>query len=85
MLNNTKVNKIKWAAYELSLPGIDVSFGIRRENGHRTFSRPALVIDINSPIEITKNTMWTALRLIKENMQKILETGMETYFELIPE
>jgi len=41
---------------------------------------PVLVIGAATAIGITKANMWCALDIIKSNIHKILNTGMDEYF-----
>jgi len=65
---------------ELSLDGVTIDFGVRFGNNKATFKTPVLVIGADSALGITRSNMWIALETIKDNIQKILNTGMDAYF-----
>lgn len=64
----------------LTLDGVTIDFGVRFGNNKATFRTPVLVIGAESAIGITKANMWVVLDAIKNNVQKILDTGMDSYF-----
>jgi len=64
----------------LTLDGITIDFGVRFGNSKATFRTPVLVIGAESALGITRSNMWVVLEAIKNNVQKILDTGMDAYF-----
>jgi len=64
----------------LTLDGVTIDFGIRFGNNKATFRTPVLVIGAESALGITRSNMWVVLDAIKNNVQKILDTGMDAYF-----
>ena len=64
----------------LTLDGMTIDFGVRFGNHKVNFKTPVLVIGAESALGITKANMWIILEIIKDNVQKILNTGMDEYF-----
>lgn len=62
------------------MDGVTIDFGVRFGNNKATFKTPVLVIGADSALGITRSNMWIALETIKDNIQKILNTGMDAYF-----
>ena len=63
----------------LTLDGVTIEFGVRFGNHKAKFKMPVLVIGAETAIGITKNNMWITLDIIKDNIQKILNMGMDKY------
>jgi len=66
----------------LVLDGVTVDLGIRYGNGRADFETPVLVIGAETACGITKTNMWVALDIIKSNILKILDLGMDRYFQV---
>lgn len=64
----------------LELDGVTIDLGIRFGNGKATFQTPVLVIGAETALGITKNNMWITLDIIKSNILRILNLGMDRYF-----
>ena len=64
----------------LTMDGIEIDFGVRFGNHKANFKIPVLVIGASSAIGITKSNMWLVLEIIKDNVQRILNVGMDEYF-----
>ena len=64
----------------LTLDGVTIDFGVRFGNHKATFKTPVLVIGAETALGITKANMWITLDIIRDNVQKILNTGMDEYF-----
>jgi len=63
----------------MEFDGVTIDFGIRFGNGKANFKTPVLVIGAETAIGITKNNMWVVLDIIKSNISKILDMGMDDY------
>ena len=63
----------------LSLDGVAIDFGIRYGNRKANFNLPVLVIGAASAVGITRSNMRLVLDIIKENIKKILNMGMDEY------
>jgi hypothetical protein len=63
----------------MELDGVTIEFGIRFGNGKAVFKTPVLVIGAEAAIGITKSNMWVTLDIIKSNIPKILDKGMDDY------
>ena len=63
----------------MKLDGVTIAFGIRFGNGKAAFKTPVLVIGAETAIGITKSNMWVTLDIIKSNIPKILDKGMDDY------
>jgi hypothetical protein len=68
----------------LVLDGVTIELGIRIGNGKARFNTPVLVIGAETALGINKSNMWITLDVIKSNILKILDLGMDKYF-LAPE
>ena len=64
----------------LELDGVTIDLGIRFGNGKAQFKTPVLVIGAETALGITKSNMWITLEIIKSNILKILDLGMDKYF-----
>ena len=64
----------------LELDGVTIDLGIRFGNGKAQFKTPVLVIGAETALGITKTNMWITLEIIKSNILKILDLGMDKYF-----
>ena len=64
----------------MAMDGLNIDFGIRFGNHKANFKMPVLVIGAESVIGITKSNMWVALDAIKNNIQAIVNKGMDEYF-----
>ena len=68
--------------------GVDVKFGVRygnSHNGYHEFKRPVLVIGIDYiPIEIRKD-LDPLFEIISSKLDKIIDMGMDQYFEVVPD
>ena len=73
-----KKNKTK-RLETLVLDGVTINLGIRFGNGKANFDTPVLVIGAATALGITKANMWYALDVIKTNLLKILDLGMDKY------
>jgi len=63
----------------LELEGVTIDLGIRYGNGKAKFKTPVLVIGAETALGITKRNMWYVLDVIKSNVLKILNLGMDKY------
>ena len=66
---------------DMVLDGVTVDFGVRFGNGKSVFQTPVLVMGVKTALGITRTNMWVALEAIKSNIQEILDTGMDKYFD----
>jgi len=64
---------------KLKLDGVTIDLGIRFGNGRANFKTPVLVIGAETALGITKANMWYVLDVIKSNILKILDLGMDKY------
>jgi len=64
----------------LTMDGVVIDFGIRLGNHRANFKMPVLVIGASTAIGITKANLWLVLGIIKDNIQEILNIGMDKYF-----
>ncbi|MCL1884457.1 MAG: hypothetical protein FWF81_12010 [Defluviitaleaceae bacterium] len=64
----------------LKMDGVTIDFGVRFGNNKAKFKTPVLVIGAEAAIGISKSNMWITLGIIKDNVQKILDMGMDKYF-----
>jgi len=67
----------------LSVDGITIDFGVRFGNFKADFDVPVLVIGTTSHAPITKSNMWLVLDIIRDNINEILNIGMDEYFVAI--
>ena len=63
----------------LVLDGVTIDLGIRFGNGRVNFKTPVLVIGAGTALGITTSNMWYTLDVIKSNLLKILDLGMDKY------
>ena len=64
----------------LKMDGLTIDFGVRFGNNKAKFKTPVLVIGAETALGITKSNMWITLGIIKDNIQEILNMGMDKYF-----
>ena len=67
----------------LELDGVTIDLGVRFGNGRAKFKTPVLVIGAETACGITNHNMWIALDIIKANISKILDLGMDKYFQAV--
>jgi len=63
----------------ITIDGVTIDFGIRFGNHKANFKFPVLVIGVANVIAITKSNMWVVLGIIKDNIEEILDIGMDKY------
>ena len=66
----------------LVIDGVTIDLGVRFGNGKADFKTPVLVIGAGTALGITKHNMYIALDTIKSNIMKILDLGMDRYFQV---
>jgi len=81
-LNFARKNKTKWLE-TLVLEGANINLGIRYGNGKVKFENPVLVIGAETALGITMQNMWVTLDIIKSNILRILDLGMDRYFQVV--
>ena len=74
-----KKNKIRELG-ALVLDGLRIVFGVRFGNSKADFETPVLVIGAETAIGIKRSNMMITLDIIKDNIRKILNIGMDEYF-----
>ena len=74
-------NKTKWLD-TLVIDGVTIDLGVRFGNGRADFKTPVLVIGAGTALGINKSNMYIALDAIKSNILKILDLGMDRYFQV---
>jgi len=65
---------------KLELDGVIIDIGIRFGNNRANFKTPVLVIGAETALGITKSNTWYVLDVIKSNVLKILDLGMDKYW-----
>ena len=67
----------------IKLDGVTIDLGVRFGNGVAKFKTPVLVIGAETAGGITNHNMWITLDIIKANIIKILDMGMDKYFQVV--
>ena len=69
----------------LTYGNLSVQFGVKTGNVRKRFETPVLVLGFSSLWNVTKDNMWLIIDEIKNNLQEILEVGMDEYFAVTEE
>ena len=69
----------------LVIDGVTIDLGVRFGNGKVDFQIPVLVIGAATALGIAKHNMYIVLDAIKSNILKILDMGMDRYFQVVCE
>ena len=81
-LNFSGKNKTKKLG-ALELEGVTIDLGVRFGNGKAKFETPVLVIGAETACGINKHNMWVTMEIIKSNISKVLNWGMDRYFQMV--
>lgn len=79
-LNVVGKNRTKWSKTTIDLGFGKVNFGIRTGNGKVKFAVPVLILGFTFA-DIRKSNASYLVEAFKDQIQEILETGMDIYFE----
>ena len=66
----------------LDFDGVAIDLGVRFGNGKSDFKTPVLVIGAATALGIAKHNMYVALDIIKTNILRILNLGMDGYLQV---